>query len=85
MITLLDTFQMTCSLFGSGEALFFLLVLHKEIYSPTNELVLSRKVEVIVQLQVSYPPLHPLLLDVCEKGKHLLVHNILHLQFRFVF
>lgn len=36
---------------------------------PTDELVLCRKVEVTVQLQVLCPPLHPLMLDVCMKVK----------------
>lgn len=39
-------------------------------YSPTDELVLWRKVEVTVQLHVSTPSLHPAWLYVCVKFTH---------------
>lgn len=48
-------------------------------YSPTDEHVLSRKVEVGVQLQVPGPLLHPLLLDVYVKLKEKI--NLLHHNF----
>lgn len=83
-IILSDTFQMLAAVLDHKEPTFFLPVVHKEVYSPTDELVFSRKVEVTVQLQVSCPPLHPVLLDVCVKGKHLLAHKK-YLQFRFMF
>lgn len=81
---LIGHFSDTCSSFGPQKTHFYLSAVHKEVYSPTDELVFSRKVEVTVHLQVSCPPLHPLLLDVCVKGKHLLAHKK-YLQFRFMF
>lgn len=65
-------FSDTCSTFGP---------LNKaQDHSPTDEPVFCRKVEVAVQLQVPCPPLHPLLLDVCVKGKH-----PLHLKIKYWF
>lgn len=65
-IILLDTSQILGAVLGQNNLLFFLPVVQNkgQVDSPTDELVLSGEVEVAVQLQVSRPPLHPLLLDV---------------------
>lgn len=63
---LIGHFPDTWSSFGPKQPTFFLPVVQNkgQVDSPTDELVLSGEVEVAVQLQVSRPPLHPLLLDV---------------------
>lgn len=65
-------FSDTFSSFGAQKNPFSFAAVRNKDYSPTDESVFSRKVEVAVQLQVLYPLLHPLLLDVCANEKHLL-------------
>lgn len=75
---LVGHFSDTCSVFCLKKD----TLVHKEMYSPTDELVFSWKVEVIVEVEALCPPLHPLLLHVCERRKHV-THNLCSLDICF--